>query len=84
MFSHSQHLAQHVQRITRLLQRLAQNDEIKGLVRVVRKSVVDVALVGRYSAGDGSPDLIRINLHTASIDSLLLLQRGQQLSFAAT
>ena len=48
--SHAQHLAQDLQRMPRLLQRLAQDHVIERLVRIIRKPLLDIALIHRNSA----------------------------------
>ncbi len=79
----AQHFVQNLERPVRLLQRLAKDDVIERLVRVVREPFVDVALIDRYAARDRAPHAASGDLDAAGVHSLVLGQPLQQLAFAA-
>ena len=74
----AQELLQHEARIVGRLQRLAQDDEVEGVVRVGRKIVVGVALDDRQAARDGFVDVLLRQLDAAPVRLLLGFQPLQQ------
>src|SRR3954471_17364775 len=84
VMSHPEHLAQYAQWISHLLQRLAENHEIKSPVRVIRKALVDVALIRGHSACDSALNLGRVDLHPLRAYAFVFPQPREQFAVPAT
>src|SRR5689334_6221760 len=69
--------------MTCLLQGLAKNHVVKGLVWIIGETLIDVALIHGHPTGDRALDFRAYDLDTSSIHVLVLLKPLQQLTFAA-
>src|SRR5436190_19875362 len=81
--SNAQHLSQDFERMTALLQRLAENHVIEGAIRIVCQTFVDIALIRGYTARDCSLHLAARDLNAARFDTFVRGQPLQQFTLAA-
>src|SRR3546814_2452372 len=70
-------------RAARRLQRLAQHDEIEGILGIVREIGVGVALNRRQAVRDAFVDAVHAELDAAAVDLLELREIRQELAVAA-
>ena len=78
-----QHVLQHLARLARRLQGLRQDHVVEGVVGIIGKVGVGVALDHREPLGDAVVDALARNLDAAAVDVLGLGQEFQQLAVAA-
>ena len=81
--AHAEHVTEHLQGMARLLQGLAEDDVIEGLVRVVVEAGFDVALIDGSPAGDRGLDEVRQQFYATGVDIFVLHQPGDQFAIAA-
>src|SRR3546814_3709387 len=70
-------------RAARGLQRLAQHDEVEGILGIVREIGVGVALNRRQAVRDAFVDAVHAELDAAAVDLLELREIRQELAVAA-
>ena len=79
----AEHVVQHLQRLTNLLQGLAEDDVVEGLVGVISQAFFDVTLVAADSFSNRLLHLCAIHFDSARIDVLVVGEPTQQFSVAA-
>src|SRR6185437_9231021 len=84
MLADAQHLLKNTERITHLLQRLAQDHHVETLVRVIAQSTFKIALIDGDAARDCLSHFRSIDLDASCIDVLVFPEPRQQFTFAAT
>src|SRR5882724_3695519 len=84
MPANTQHVFQHDARLSRRLQGLRQNDIVEGVVRIVCKVRVSIALDHCQALGDALIHALARQLDAAPVDVTRLRQQSQQFAIAAT
>src|SRR5262245_6841618 len=79
----AQHVFQHDTRLARRLESLRQNDIVEGVVRIIGKVRVGIALDHRQSFGDTLIHALARQLNATPVDAARLRQQPQQLAIAA-
>ena len=83
MAADAQHVLEHHARVARGLQRLRQDHEVEGVVRIVGEIGVGVALDHRQALGHAFVDALARQFDAAAVDAAGLRQQPQQLAVAA-
>src|SRR6185437_3470075 len=84
MAADAQHLPKYFQRLAGFLQRLAEDDVVEDIVRVIGKSLLDIALKNGDAARNSALDQRSRDLDTARIDAFVRGKPCEQLAVAAT
>src|SRR6266851_409568 len=76
-------MLEHLARLMRRLQRLAEHGVVEGVRRIILEIVVRVALDDREAVPHAGVDARLRQLHAAAVDALVLRQIGEQLAVTA-
>src|SRR5262249_19877142 len=74
----------HATRAKRLLQSLAEDYVVESLIRIIRQTLIDIALINGNTAGNGALNLRAGDFDAARIHTLVLSQPLEQFAITAT